>query len=311
MNPEPPSAVREGVSFRGQYRYAASHRWGAVAVTLCFVAWWGGLLWAYSAGVDASMRRITPGGLLMLISVPFGMMLLSLFWLNQVFGGVDVDAEGIEVRGLVGSKRRQFPEFDRLEPMGSNREGFILWTHEGTPFKVATPGLLDAKDLRDYVKSRLVPGPRLAVEETEFRVLFPKPMFAIAAILSLFFAALPWLLYGARTDALTLHVVFDFLALLIGVAVVQAATTRAQIFPDRVVKRHAFGTQTVRFADVKRVETEVMMGKGGSVEVIRLVNSGRDLTFSAQFQHFTGLRDALVARSKNAKILDSRPADYR
>lgn len=304
-------SVIDSVGERIEFRYGSGSRWGSVACLGFFLAWIGFIVYAYAVGIDESTRRMTLGGVFALCSVPFGMALLCLYWMNQVFGTIAVDDAGVEIVRPLGRFRGEFNEFDRLEPLRSNKEGFILWTPEGKSFKVDTNGLVDAPVLRDHIKQRIFPGPRRALEETELRAQFPTAFVALFGVVAAFFVAFPWLQYGARTDALPLHAVYDIFALLLVAAAVQMATTRVRLFPDRVEKRSALGAQTVRFADVKKVELEVMHAKGGSAEVVRLVHSGRDLTFSPQITHFNELRNALIERCSHAKIQDSRPAEYR
>lgn len=307
----PDPSVITSVGERVEFRYGSGSRWGSVACLGFFFAWIGFIVYAYAVGIDESTRRMTLGGVFALCSVPLGMSLLCLYWMNQVFGTITVDSAGIEIVRPLGRSRREFNEFDRLEPLRTNKDGFVLWTHAGKSFKVDTSGLVDAPALREHIQRRIFPGPRRALEEAELRAQFPTAFVALAGVIAILFLVFPWFQYGARADALPLSALYAICALLLIAAAVQMATTRVRLFPDRVEKRSALGAQSVRFADVKRVELEVMYSKGGSAEIVRLVHSGRDLTFSPQITHFNELRNTLVERCAHAKIQDSRPAEYR
>jgi hypothetical protein len=307
-----PSDVTTPVGDRAEYRYGNSTRRASVAFLGFFLVWIGLIVWAYFAGVDESMRRVSPAGLLGLISVPFGMSLLCLYWMNQVFGTIAVDSEGLEIIRPLSRLRREFHEFDRLEPLRSNKEGFILWTPEEKAFKVDTNGLVGAKDLRYFVRSRIVPGPRRASEETEFRLLVPKGFIVMMAVVAAILALGPWMTSSRPQSAPWLsHLMSAFCALSTVVIVVELSTMKVRLFPDRVEKGGILGKQTVRFADVKQVELGFMVARGGSAEVVRLIHSGRDFTLSPQFSHFNQLCDTLIGRCENAKVVDSRPAEYR
>jgi hypothetical protein len=293
------------------YRFEAGHRWGAIAATSCFAAWFGFLLWAYLIGYDESMRRMSLGGLAALEAVPFGMGLLSLFWVNQVFAQIAIDEDGIEIRSFLGTKRREFREFMRLEPMGNNRDGFLLWPAEGRPFKVATQGLANSKDLRDRIQERISRNAPRNLEIKEFRPLLASGLYALLVGVGLFLIASPWWIYGGKPGAWMMHVMCDLCALLLFAIALERATTRVNLYPDRVEKRSLFGNRTVHYAAVGQVEMDLAQAKSGAAEVVRLIGSGRDLVLSAQYGHFTHLRDTLIERCKGARIVDIRPHEYR
>lgn len=293
------------------YRFESGHRWGAIGATLFFAAWFGFLLYAYVIGYDESMRRVSLAGLAGLEAVPFGMGLLSLFWVNQVFAQIAVDDDGIEIRSFLGTKRREFWEFVRLEPMGNNRDGFILWPTEGRPFKVATQGLANSKDLRERVQERISRNAPRKLEITEFRPLLAGGLYAFLVGVGLFLIVSPWWIYGTKPGAWMMHVMCDLCALLLLALALERATTRVNLFPDRIEKRSLFGNRMVHYAAVGQVELDLAQAKGGAAEVVRLIGSGRDLVLSAQYSHFTHLRDMLIERCKGARIVDARPHEYR
>lgn len=293
------------------FRYGAKTRAGAVFCLSLFLAWIGFIVWAYAVGMDESTRRMSLGGVFALCAVPFGMSVICLYWLNQVLGRIEVDDAGMDVVHVVGRRRLEFHDFGRIEPLRTQKDGFVLWTHDGKSFKIDTGGLLQTAELRAHIAQRVFPGPRRALEETDLRVQFPIAFGLLAGLVAAFMVVFPWIQYGSRVDALPLHAAYSIFALALVAGAVQMATLRVRLFPDRIEKRSALGSQTVRFADVKKVELEVVHSRGGSTEVVRLIHAGRDLTFSPQINHFNELRNALIERCTHAKIQDSRPAEYR
>lgn len=140
----------------------------------------------------------------------------------------------------------------------------------------------------------------------EFRPALPTGSKVLLVGVGLAALVGPWLIGGTHPENWTLHIVLTIFGLLVLGNALHVTTSRVHLFPDRVERQTLLGKQTMRLADVRRIELDRLVHRRGSEEAIRLIAGDRTLEIPALFSPFDRLRDALLAQCKNAAVQDLR-----
>jgi hypothetical protein len=290
-----------------EFRYSAGQRWGTAVCALFFLGWVGLIV-----GVFLTQSGPTPTSwqtALGLALVPLAMLTLSAVHLVRMLGTVVVDDEGVEVRNGFGVQRRNFRDVERIEPARTYGHGLVLHPREGRPLTVSFEGLVEADVARRLIRERV---PRLpsATERTEFVARVPASLKPMILGTSVFLLAVPVYRMWGQPDAWRALIVPVVVAALLVALALGGGNQSVRLTPEAVLVRNSLGAQSIPYGQVRRIVLSNSTGRG-TAETITLVTMQRDMVFSSQYEHFTALRDALIARCPQATIEDSRPAGER
>lgn len=140
----------------------------------------------------------------------------------------------------------------------------------------------------------------------EFRPFLPLASLGLMTVVGIATIAYPWLSMGLNSGNLTLHAVLNLFGLLVLGNVLHVRTSRVILHPDSVEKRSLLTKQSLRFADVRRIDLDRIVFKQGSQELIRLTGTNQTLEIPELFDPFEQLRDSLLKSCPHATIRDLR-----
>lgn len=118
--------------------------------------------------------------------------------------------------------------------------------------------------------------------------------------------AFPWLSGGLPPENWTLHAILTPFGLILLGNVLHARTSRILLHADSVEKRSLVTRQSLRFADVQKIELDQIVFKQGSQEIIRLIGADRKIEIPELFRPFDQLRDTLLKNCRQATVQDLR-----
>lgn len=284
-----------------------------------------GVMFFALLGVSVAMPWLDPrtagspqGLWLMAFSVPLwgSMAGLSVWALCVLTASYEVDSAGLQRRGVTGVRRYEWSRLVGYEQSGSGREGYRLRFSDGSCLDLPFKYLKDGPELKLWVEQNVLPRIRTdggSESPVVSRSAMVPMVIGLSVMLVLVFGGGGALAFNdPRPGSRVAAVLCLSLCVFVVPALVYVCTVRTTLLPDRLVRTSWFGRAEVRLGDVRVLRLRSSYHDGGGAEWLTLDTGTRKLTLGSQRdKDYARLRDTLIARCSQARLVDDRPRSDR
>jgi|GEM_PF-3635017 len=227
-------------------------------------------------------------------------------------GTFTVDDEGI-ARDNGTITRVAWADIQSVDYERAKSAGGSIRTKDDRTLYVPFQMLQQGSELRQIVEARTANRPadaaRLAIDR-DFRLRERKLLTAITIFGLLFFLVLgvagmaaaqrkgidPWLQLGPLA----------LMVMCLGLVAVHGATRTVRLEPHAIVDRGAIGRRELPFDEIHTIQLDTSRSRQGVFERMEIHGSRGKLLLGSTIEDFATLRDAILARCPQARIVDQR-----